>query len=303
MEKKPWILFDTDMDSDCDDAGALAMLLHAHNAGRINLAAVIADAPRKYAAPFCAKMCETYGVKTRIGAVREDQYACDPRFADYRRHCAGMAKSMFYNQKINGGKCDTDFDDAVQVYREALEQAPDGGAVIVCVGFLTAIAMLLETEEGVELMRRKVQRVVSMGDAPRIGDGPMNFNYKMDAAAAERFFEKCPVPVTVCPIGTEIITGGALSGSLQEGHPLRVAYESFTGKQHCGRSSWDLVTVYRALYPDDERLIGESFGAVRCEAKTQRAYWLKDAERSDELLCLNTTFEEMAGILEKKLYE
>ena len=45
MDRKPWILFDTDMDSDCDDAGALAMLLHAHKAGRIELAAVIADAP------------------------------------------------------------------------------------------------------------------------------------------------------------------------------------------------------------------------------------------------------------------
>lgn len=303
MDRKPWILFDTDMDSDCDDAGALAMLLHAHKAGRIELAAVIADAPGKYAAPFCAKMCETYGVKTRIGAVREDRYAEDPRFADYRAHCAGMDESMFYNRKLQDGKRDTDFEDAAQVYREALECAPDGSVVIVCVGFLTAIAEFLDTEGSVELMRRKVRRVVSMGDAPKSGLGEMNFNYRMDAEAAEAFFAKCPVPVTVCPVGTEIITGSTLSGRLAEGHPLRLAYESFTGKQHCGRSSWDLVTVYRALNPEDERLIGQSFGSVRCDADALSAYWVKDAGRCDELLHLNTTFEDMAGILEKMLYE
>ena len=303
MEDKCRILFDTDMDSDCDDAGALVMLLHAHNQGRIHLSAVIADAPSRYAAPFCEQLCLKYGVLLPIGAVREAQYAEDPRFADYRVHCAGMAQSMFYNSKINGGKRDTDYPDAVEVYRKALTESPDGSVTVVCVGFLTAIAELLKTDAGVELVRRKVRRVVSMGDAPKNGEGEMNFNYRMDAAAAQVFFERCPVPVTVCSIGTEIITGGTLSARLEKGHPLRVAYESFTGKEHCGRSSWDLVTVYRALYPEDRRLTGKSYGAVCCDAQALRAYWVRDEYRTDELLELNTSFEEMAETLEKMLYE
>lgn len=303
MEIKPWIIFDTDMDSDCDDAGALTMLLHAHNAGRIHLAAVIADAPRAFAAPFCAELCDQYGVKTRIGAVREERYADDPRFADYRAHCAGMAESMFYNQKIHGGKRDTDFEETAEVYRAVLEAAPDHGVTVICVGFLTAFAELLQEEQGVELVRRKVKRVVSMGDAPKECGSEMNFNYRMDAQAAEVFFANCPVPVTVCPIGTEIITGSTLSARLEENHPLRVAYESFTGKAHCGRSSWDLVTVYRALYPQDGRFKAQSYGSVRCNASALQTAWVQDTERTDELLELNTSFEEMAKVLEIMLYE
>jgi len=303
VEQKPWILFDTDMDSDCDDAGALTMLLHAHIAGRIHLAAVIADAPRACAAPFCEALCREYGVNTRIGAVHEEKYAQDPRFEAYRAHCRSMAQSMFYNQKINCGKRDTDFPDAADVYREALESAPDNSVTVICVGFLTGIAEFLQEEENVELMRRKVGRVVSMGDAPLQGAGEMNFNYRMDAVAAELFFERCPVPVTVCPVGTEVITGGTLSGRLPAGHPLRVAYESFTGREHCGRSSWDLVTVYRALYPEDARLVGHSLGAVRSDAQSLRTYWVQDASRTDEVLTLETSFADMAQVLEKMLYE
>ena len=302
MEQKPWILFDTDMDSDCDDAGALALLLHAHKAGAIALKAVIADAPRTHAAPCCEVICREYGVEVPVGAVYEAKYAKDTRFADYRAHCEGMANSMFYNAKLAAGKRDTDYPEAVEVYRKVLQDAPDGGAVVVCVGFLTALAELLQTEEGVELMRRKVARVVSMGDAPPDGKGEMNFNYRMDAQAAQTVFERCPSPITVCPIGTEIITGATLSKRLREGHPVRVAYESFTGGEGRGRSSWDLVTVYRALYPQDGRLMGVSRGTVRCDAKTLQMHWEQDGARQDELLELKTTFADMEQLLEGMLY-
>ena len=131
----------------------------------------------------------------------------------------------------------------------------------------------------------------------------MKASSPLDAQAAEVFFANCPVPVTVCPIGTEIITGSTLSARLEENHPLRVAYESFTGKAHRGRSSWDLVTVYRALYPQDGRLKAQSYGSVRCNASALQTAWVQDTERTDELLELNTTFEEMAKVLEIMLYE
>ena len=49
---KPLIIFDTDMDTDCDDVGALAMLLTAHNAKRIELLGIVTDSVSEYAAPF-----------------------------------------------------------------------------------------------------------------------------------------------------------------------------------------------------------------------------------------------------------
>ena len=59
---KPCILFDTDMESDCDDAGALALLLYACRAGEAQLLGVIADAPGACVAPCCELFRRHYAV-------------------------------------------------------------------------------------------------------------------------------------------------------------------------------------------------------------------------------------------------
>ncbi len=45
--EKPLIIFDTDMDTDCDDAGALCLLLKFVKCGKADILAAIADTPVK----------------------------------------------------------------------------------------------------------------------------------------------------------------------------------------------------------------------------------------------------------------
>ena len=142
---KPLILFDTDMESDCDDAGALALLLNACRTGEAQLLGVIADAPGACVAPCCEAFLRHYGVQAPIGAVRAAEYAQSPRFAAYRAHCAAMPPHMFYNRTLAAqvGKTDADYEDAARAYRRMLVSAGDGSVTLVCVGFLTALAALL----------------------------------------------------------------------------------------------------------------------------------------------------------------
>ena len=238
LSSVPRIIFDTDMETDCDDAGALAMLCHAQHAGDARLCGVIADAPGTFVAPCCEEILRHYGLSLPVGAVYQQEFCDDPRFAEYRAHCGRMSASHFYNRKLaeRNGRKDEDYPRAEKMYRHLLAQSPDHSVTVVCVGFLTALAAFLETPgdeisplSGVELMAQKVCRVVSMGDAPYGEDRPVNFNYRMDRTATDIFFSKCPVPIFVCPEGTHVVTGHTLSSRLEESHPLRIAYESFTG--------------------------------------------------------------------------
>ena len=90
FNEKPIIIFDTDMDTDCDDVGALAMLLEAHLSNKIELAGIITDSVCEYAAPFCETMLCSYKINLPIGAIYEGDYKDTDlniaRFDNYRKH-------------------------------------------------------------------------------------------------------------------------------------------------------------------------------------------------------------------------
>lgn len=304
-ESRPAIIFDTDMDTDCDDTGALVMLLNAARRGEIELPGIIADAPVKEAAPCCEAFCRYYGVDVPVGAVYEKDYADDPRFADYRAHRLKLQPQQYYNRTLaqTVGRTDEEYPQAARLYRQLLAQAADGSVTIVCVGFLTALGELLQTQaddisplSGVELVRRKVQRVVSMGELPAEGDRLTSFNYYMDLKGTETVFETCPVPICVSPVGTRVITGAHLTDALPEEHPLRIAYENWNGPRK-GRSSWDLVAVLQAMQPGNPWQRLEPIGMVRVNAAQQRMWREAEGWRQDMLVVSCISDEEMAELL------
>ena len=268
MSKRICILFDTDMDTDCDDVGAFAMLLEAHRAGEAELIGVVADSVSPHAAPCCEVITQYYGISVPIGAVCPDQYprtgADGERFAAYRRHSeACLAAGISYNERFAKETCKTDKDypSAVTVYRKQLAAAEDRSVTVLCVGMLTAVAEALASPpddisplSGVELFEKKVDRVITMGNPDVTGD----FNWGMDAVAAESFFRLCPVPIYVSAEGTDVLTGDHLSRALPAEHPLRRAYEIWLGGEDRARSSWDLIAALYAIRPNTPYL--------RCDA-------------------------------------
>jgi len=309
MVDKPLIIFDTDMDTDCDDAGALGLLLNFVKNDKAELLGIIADTPTEYAAPCCEAICDWYGINVPIGAVSEEKYASDPRFSEYRSHRNGIAEGKYYNailaRKIE--KTDKDYCSAAIAYRKLLANAPDGGVTVVCVGLLTAIAELFGTSgdnisplSGIELFRKKVKMVVSMGNADYPEQRKYNFNYKMDRIGTAEFFENCPVSVHISKAGTSIITGKYFSKNYSENHPLRIAYEAFMGGENIGRSSWDLIAVLYALNHESSIFKTNSYGKIGYNTDNV-VFWSNNESRKDYAVELTVTDDEMTEIIEKML--
>lgn len=306
---KPLIIFDTDMDTDCDDAGALGLLLGFVKKEKAELLGIIADTPVEYAAAACEAICNWYGVKAPIGAVSAETYKNDERFIEYRKQRSSISAEKYYNEILakRVGKTDADYTPAAALYRKLFVGAPDNSVTVVCVGLLTAVAELFSTTgdeisplSGIELFNKKVKYVVSMGNAryPEMTD--KNFNYKMDRVATKTFFEKCPVPVYICPKGTRVITGFSFTEKFPKEHPLRLAYEMFMSGENIGRSSWDLITLLFALGYHSSVFTTESHGIVRYE-ETNRIYWEENGNREDFQVNTTVSDDEIAVLLEDLL--
>ena len=305
--EKPIILFDTDMDTDCDDAGALAMLLEAHLADKAILLGIVADSVSPYAAPACDYMAHHYGIELPIGTVYAEDYMDTPenlaRFAGYRTHSKNCLQhgnyNSFFAQKIN--KTDKDYPSASKVYRQLLSKAEDHSVTVLCVGMLTAAAEALESGpdeispfSGAELFKRKVKKVVAMGNPYGIND----FNWGKDALGAKRFFDLCPVPVYISAEGGNVITGTHLSARLPHDHPLRRAYEICLG-ENTGRASWDLIAALFALEPDSPYLRLEALGDCRYDAEERILQIHPSADGNCHNLHLSYSPEDMAQVLNK----
>ena len=304
-QNKPLIIFDTDMDTDCDDVGALAMLLNAHLSKKAELLGIITDSVCKYAAPFCETMTRFYEVSLPIGAIYERDYQDTDsnikRFENYRKHSDYCFKQQGYNYVLSKEiqKNDIDYPPAVKMYRELLANARDRSVTVLCVGLLTSVAEALSSPpdsisplSGVELFRQKVYRVITMGNPEKIND----FNWGMDAYAAKRFFDLCPVPVYISPEGADIITGAHLS-RLHSQHPLRRAYELWLGKEGCGRASWDLIASLFAINPSCPHLTQRDLGTCRYSSTEKKLYECDSLKGQFKLLSTSCEPSLMANLL------
>ena len=303
--EKPLIIFDTDMDTDCDDAGALGLLLKYVKNNKVDFLGIIADTPTEYAAPCCEAICNWYGIEVPIGAVSTEKYKADPRFESYRKHRAGISEEKYYNAILSKrvGKTDKDYTPAATLYRKLLANAPDNGVTVVCVGLFTAVYELFKTQgdeisplSGTELFAKKVKCVVSMGNADYPEQEKFNFNYKMDKVSSIEFFKKCPVSVYISKMGTDIITGKYFSAKLPNEHPLRIAYESFMGGEGIGRQSWDLIALLYAIKPNSGNFETKTYGTVKFNGN--KTYWKQDCERQDFVINLTLSDKEITSALE-----
>ena len=306
-EKIPLLIYDTDMDTDCDDAGALAVIYEYVKRGKAELLGIVADVVCPWAAPCCEAMGKYYGIERPVGTVSSTAYPPEEtdRYVRYRAHSAACDPRR-YNEALAArvGKTDKDYPAAARMYRQLLHSAPDGSVTVVCVGLLTALAELLETTgddisplTGEELLAKKVQRVVCMGYPNKTGD---NFNWEMDGEGAELFMRRCPVPVYASGYGGSVITGGTLSGKFPEDHPIRMAYEAFNMGPYRGRSSWDLIAALHAVEPDTPVLTAVEKGTCRFTKADGRSYW-ENGERKDFEILPVVSDEELAAYLEARI--
>ncbi|QDT14662.1 nucleoside hydrolase [Alienimonas californiensis] len=248
------IIFDTDMDTDCDDVGALAILHALADAGEAEILATPVSSRFRYSAPCTAAINAWYGrPELPVGAPKGGG-ADTSRGSRYAKQiAAGFPAKVATNEAAP---------DAVRVYREVLAARPDvandpaGGVVVATVGYCTNLRDLLSSQpdkisplSGAELVKAKVRLWVCMGGRyPEHRDPAVYGNFKPDPFSAVVAARDWPTPVVFTGLGEEVKTGGTLSET-PENSPVRQAYRLYLGDTPA-RPSWDPIAVLYAVRPD-----------------------------------------------------
>ncbi len=247
------IFFDTDMETDCDDAAALGLLHVLANQKECQILATVVSVRDPNSAATVDAINRAYGrpalpvgmVKGTEGVLEKSAYAA-------------KIAAEFPNRFLPG----VEVPDAVAIYRDVLQKQPDHSVTIVTVGYLTNLRHLLalpaggEHPSGRDLIRAKVVRWVCMG-GNFIGDPPHddlklgNVNFQRDAASALAVIPHWPGEVNfagreVCSVPSGVTLGTGLA-KLPATHPVRRAYEFYFGGKLKNRHVADIATVLYAV--------------------------------------------------------
>lgn len=280
------VLFDTDMNTDCDDIAALALLHALADRGEARILATAASSKNEESA-LCIDAINTYfgrpGVP--VGVPK------GPGTREPSKYAAGIAKR--YPHRLASVE---EAPDAAALYAGILEQQPDQSVVLVTVGYLTNVAALLKRPGGPDLVRRKVKVWACMG-GNFIGDPPKddlqlgNVNFTREKEGALFAIRHWPAPLVfagreVCSVPSGLKIGARFS-ELPENHPARVGYALYFGGVPKDRHVADPATVLFAIRGLGERWTLRNKGYMdlhddcsfewRLDHDSSQAYLLKRA--------------------------
>ncbi len=240
MDRPVPIILDTDIQTDVDDVGAVAVAHALADRGEAELLAMGVSVTNPWSA-LCLNAINTYFGRPElpIGMVRGEGYRRDSRYA--RQIAENFPRSIESAEEVP---------DAAALYRRILAAQPDARVVMVSVGQVTNFRNLLQSGpddysplDGRELVSRKVRLWVCMGG--RFPSG-REYNLHIDASASASAIEHWPTPIVFSgwEIGNRIRTGRGLREAA-ESSPVRRAYELYN--QISDRQSWDQAAVLYAV--------------------------------------------------------
>lgn len=254
-KEKTKIILDTDMGSDSDDAGALALLHHLSDNGLAEIVAVTHCAS-EISGPYAVKVINDYYGRGKI-PVGKNKYSTFLEGSPYDQYTGLlMKKYLADNDEI-------EFKDAISLMRSVLSE--NDSITIAVIGMMNNLAMLLRSQpdsisplSGIELVRNRVKDIYIMG-----GDfedlSHAEFNVRNDIESAMYVAENCPVPICYCgfEIGDKVITGQRLKRESNL-NPIKLAYSVHT--EDGLNNSWDPITVYCAVMKENNKLFKFSGG-------------------------------------------
>tara|TARA_R110002049_G_scaffold27321_2_gene94081 strand:- start:189867 stop:190865 length:999 start_codon:yes stop_codon:yes gene_type:complete len=181
------VIFDTDMDGDCDDAGALAVLNALADAGETEILAVVTN--RRGSSGASAAACDVINTYYGRGDI---PIGTDKDGAKIKSRVHSTYAPALRDEFPHDSLADDSMPDAIDVYRSTLASQPDASVVICSVGALSNLEDLLNSPAdshskltGTELIEQKVRKTVIMGGAfPRSSKPETNIILDVPAAVA-----------------------------------------------------------------------------------------------------------------------
>jgi len=294
--QKPVVIFDTDMGSDCDDAGALA-LLHAYaDTGWVDILGCIYSSGK---VPYGAGVVDAINVyygrgDIPVGAAHTDEVG-DP--AD-KMTAEKLAKDQaaFGNTIVHNH----DAPEQTALNRALLANQPDNSVTYLTVGHTKGLYDLLVSGPdsispltGMELVEKKVKQWVALGalgaskDLDEWRERDWNFTFNGTAPYTEYLVKNFPKPAFFINAGA-FPTGKSLKNT-PAGNIVRTAYRDWLwnyGQTTLDdqRPSWDLAAVYFAVEGLGDFLRYEKTGQLAFEVAKGYNWILGDSGKTHHLV-------------------
>lgn len=309
------IIFDTDMGSDCDDVGALALLHQFANQGKVEILGCIYSSGKvPYGAGVVDAINRYYGRgDIPVGACYTNCIG-DP--VD-KMQAEKLAKdtAAFHNRIIHN----RDAEEQTRLNRKLLARGSDQSITYITVGHTRGLYDLLISDpddisplSGKELIFQKISRWVALGalDANNSkGEYRKDWNFFFNGTApyTQYLLNNFPKQIVMVNGGAQVFTGASLSKT-PNGNIVRTAYRDWLWNVEQKtlmdqRPSWDLVTIYYAVEGLDKFFREEPKGWLDFD-KDKGCLWIvgeNDTIRNHRYISQFDGVEDEFGILLNKL--
>jgi inosine-uridine nucleoside N-ribohydrolase len=253
------VIIDTDLCQDYDDLAALAIAALLHQAGYINLVAVVTSASNVYSAPCAEAVLRKYGLTgVPIGAYKDEQGA--------RTTTSLYVQQVAARFGLNPAATRADYPAVASVLTAALQA--NANVTYCALGFLQNLAALLQTQGA--LAAAKISQIVIMGGA---ADGvTVEYNFANDPASAAYVFANAGMPILQSPVETGAASAWSARGAQNPAagadpnlDPIKYAQVLF-GVDN--RPAWDLIAVLIAGRGLTNHFVAGPTGKVTVNATT-----------------------------------
>ncbi|MBC8603632.1 DUF4038 domain-containing protein [Parabacteroides acidifaciens] len=291
------VIVDTDIDSDVDDAGTLAMLYTLHKQHKINLLGTIVTSDDPFAATCVSAFNAFYGMGQLPLGFLEGQSS----LKNHSRYTRQISEEFPHDLASW-----RDAEAATHTYRKLLAESPDHSVVILTIGHLSSLQKLLQSSadqysplNGKQLVEAKVRKWYCMGGLFPEGK-EANFS-RPDPASTVYCLANWTKDVVFCgwEIGQQVVTGdAALKAKLPREYPMYRAYELYNNFQ--GRASWDQVTAF--LLSDEASRYFELDNAGSCQLQADGSNrWIPGPKRNQSIVRFKSgvNVQEVAGQITK----
>ena len=225
------VIFETDMCTDVDDVGALAVLHALADNGEVEILAIsYNEVHPSGAGTICAINTWYNRGDIPIGIYKGD--LVDP---DESSYLDGIAANFPHDLPT------IPTPSSLEVYLQVLNEQPDNSVTIISVGFLNNLYDLLKANS--DLVAQKVTELVVMAE---VVDDPYNTVRHDQVDKSEYVIQNWPTSLVISQHGESVHTGVRLGETAAE-NPVREAYYRRFNEQYKGRSSWDQIAVLNGV--------------------------------------------------------
>jgi len=297
------VIFDTDMLTDYDDAGALACLHALADSGECEILATLSCTRKNASVATCEAINAFYGrpnipvgCTKVIGYVGEGYSGADGNgHAKFRHVRDRYAKWVRYPDSDAAP-------DALEVYRKVLAAQPDRSVVICSVGFLTNLRRLVEADR--PLVEKKVRLWVAM--ACKYPKGK-EYNSSTDPESSAIALAKWPTPIVFSDFdyGRWVFAGRRLAETVTATGPVKDVFAmTLPPRASCndgtydrpeGHPSWDETAVLYAVRGAVD-VFGTERGTYRMIGADGENEWIAD-EKGPHLRLIEKMPKKAVGAL------